>query len=498
MELNFGKNNILCLHTAVQEARSSEQTQEIKLPDGMPDIGQILAAWGQVILRSKEWRGDCIAFSGGMMVWVLYAPEDGSGEKCIDAWIPFQMKWELPDGIPEGSIRIQCLPRFVDARPVSARKIMVRAGMNAMAAALVPDTVPVFAPPEDMEGVELLRSVYPVRLPREAGEKTFLQDEELILPDSAPLPEKLVYYRMEPRISDKKVLSDKVVFRGNTCLHVLYRSEEGQLHSWDFEVPFSQYAELGGEYGSDAQADFWLSPTSLDAELDEEGHLRLKCGLVAQYLITDKQPVALIEDAYCPGRELEMQRELLELPAVLENRRENMYGEQTIHGDANAVVDVSFLPDFPRQSRTEQGVELEFPGSFQVLYYGADGMLHSGTARWEGKHCLDADEACRVTAMPMAGEAQAAAGSGNIQVKAELPVEMTTTARQGIPMVTGVSLGQEAAVDPGRPSLILRRAGEKRLWDIAKDSGSTMDAIRKANHLSDEPAPGQMLLIPVP
>lgn len=497
MELNFGKNDISCLDTALREIQNSEQTQEIKLPDGMPDIGRILAAWGQVILRGKEWRSDSVSFSGGMMVWVLYAPEDGSGERCIDAWIPFQMKWDLPDGTPEGTIRITCLPRFVDARSVSARKIMVRAGMAAMGEAFAPKTVEVFAPDSIPEGVELLRSAYPVRMPKEAGEKSFLMDEDLTLPDSAPQPEKILYYRLNPKITDKKVLSGKVVFRGNANLHVLYRSEEGRLHSWDFELPFSQYVELDGEHGSDALADFSLSPTSLELELDDEGHLRFKGGLVAQYLITDKQLLELIEDAYSPNRELTIQRSDLEVPAVLENRRENIYGEQTIPAEANGAADVSFLPDFPRQRRIDNGVEMELPGTFQVLYYGEDGILHSGTARWEGQYRMNADENSQITAAPMPAESQAIPGSGQILAKADIPMELTTTTRQSIPMVTGVELGEQRQSDPNRPTLILRRAGESSLWDIAKASNSTIDSIRKANNLQDEPAPNQMLLIPV-
>ena len=78
MELKFGKTTISCLDTVVQEVQNSEQTQEIKLTDGMPDIGHVLSAWGQTILRGKEWRADTVSFSGGMMVWVLYAPEDGT------------------------------------------------------------------------------------------------------------------------------------------------------------------------------------------------------------------------------------------------------------------------------------------------------------------------------------------------------------------------------------------------------------------------------------
>ena len=55
----------------------------------------------------------------------------------------------------------------------------------------------------------------------------------------------------------------------------------------------------------------------------------------------------------------------------------------------------------------------------------------------------------------------------------------------------------DTAPDPQRPSLVLRRAGGESLWDMAKKSGSTVAAIRSANKLTEEPKPGQILLIPV-
>ena len=71
MELKFGKTTISCLDTVVQEVQNSEQTQEIKLTDGMPDIGHVLSAWGQTILRGKEWRADTVSFSALLIVPVL-------------------------------------------------------------------------------------------------------------------------------------------------------------------------------------------------------------------------------------------------------------------------------------------------------------------------------------------------------------------------------------------------------------------------------------------
>jgi len=499
LELQFKRSACPCLDTAVREVRNMELTQEIRLPDGMPDIGHILCAWGQTVLRGKEWRSDSVSFSGGMMVWVLYAPEDGTQEQCIEDWIPFQMNWDLPESSPEGVIRIHCIPRFVDARSVSARKIMVRAGTAAQVEAFVPVEASVWEPEETPENVELLRSRWPVRMPREAGEKSFLLDEDLEVPGSAPVPERIICFRMEPKVAEKKVLGNKLVFRGNGNLHVLYRSTEGQLHGWDFDLPFSQFAELNGEYGADSQADLVLSPTSLEPELDEEGRIRFRGGILGQYRITDKQMLPLVSDAYSPGRELEVQSQTLEVPTILENRRENLYGEQTISGEADVVADVAFLPDFPRQRRTEAGIEVTVPGQFQALYYGADGQLQAGSARWEGRYTVPAGEEADLSVTAVPGELpRANSDRGQLALSCQVPLEMTASVRQKFPMVTGLKTGEVLPKDPDRPSLILRRAGDQGLWDIAKAAGTTVEAIRRANGLREEPAPDRMLLVPVP
>ena len=71
MEIQFNNYACACLDTCLWEVQNAEGTLEIRVPDGMPDIGRILASWGQPILRGKEWRSEQISFSGGMMVWVL-------------------------------------------------------------------------------------------------------------------------------------------------------------------------------------------------------------------------------------------------------------------------------------------------------------------------------------------------------------------------------------------------------------------------------------------
>lgn len=499
MEVRFQRSELSCLDTVLREARGQEVTQEIRLPEGMPDVAKVICAWGQCLLRSKEWSVGTASASGGLAVRILYQPEDGGPEQCMEGWLPFQTRWDLPADCPDGILRVKCLTRFVDARSVTPRKLMVRAGIGILAEAFVPSGPEQALPEMRIEGVELKKTVWPVRLPAEAGEKAFDFEEELRLPPSAPVPEKILCCRLEPKVQEKRVVGDKLVFRGSGNLHTLYSSPEGRLHSWDQEVPFSVLAELDRAYDTDAQADVTVMPTTLEAEVDREGHVRVQGSCTGQYLITDRKLLELAEDAYSPGRELALHSQDLELPVQLENRRENLYGEQTISAEADAVADISFLPDFPRQRRTAEGLEVTVPGQFQVLYYGPDGTLQAGSARWEGKWTLPAGEETSLWLLPVQGEQpKASSEGGQLALSCPVAVDMWAWARQSIPMLTGFSMGAPVEKDPQRPSLILRRAGEQGLWDMAKAAGTTVEAIRRANGLTEEPVPGSMLLIPVP
>lgn len=497
MELQFEKKACRCLRRNVWEVKDQEQTQEVKLPDGMPDIGNILAAWGQCVMRGKEWRSDGMSVSGGVMAWVLYAPADGSEPRSMEVWLPMQMKWSFPESIREGTIRVIWHLRGVDARTLSARKMMVRANASVLAEALEPCEEEISTADHVPEDVQLLRNTYPARLPMEAGEKIFAIDEEFTLPASEPAPEQLISFCLSPQVTEQKVLGGKAVFRGTGNFHMLYQGGDGQLHSWDQEVSFSQFSDLDRDYDKDAWISVMMALSSLEPEL-QEGHIRLKCGLIAQYLISDIVMLELIEDAYSPNRQVSVESRELQLPMILDSSQETIRFEGTIPENATRVVDVTVCPEHPSIRRAGDLTELECSGQCQVLFCDENGALQGRSARWSQVWELPASMDAEVLgAVQSVSRPQASLNAGQISLNGAVQAEAMTVSQQGMPMVTGLELGEMLRPDPGRPSLILRRAGEGSLWEIAKDTGSTVSAIRKANGLNDEPLDDRLLLIPV-
>lgn len=498
MEVKFPKRSCACLKPALYEVQNQEQTNQIRLGDEMPDIGRIVGAWAQPITRGKEWRGDSVGCSGGCMVWVMYVPEDGTEPRILDTWIPFQMKWSLPSSVPEGDLRMDCRVRFADARSVSPRKILARVGIGALAEAYVPMEAEIPTPETVPEDVQLQRRTYPVRLPREMGEKIFTMEEELSLPSSAPAMASLLSYDVTPRAAEQKVMTGRLLFRGDTNLHMMYLGADGQVYSWDFSLPFSQLAELKGEYGTDAQADMKLSVTDLEVNRDEEGKLRCKCSMVGQYRITDRKNLELITDAYSPNRDVLPQITELELPGILDGGSMTLYGEQKLPVMANIAADTRFLPDFPRNFRTEQGFDSSLSGQVQMLYYDENRALKMASAQWEDNAQIPAGEDTRLhSGLWTTEKPDMTAGGDETKLRWPMELEHSTLMGQEISLVSGLELGEVNPLDPSRPSLILKRQGTGGLWELAKSTGSTVEAIQKVNDLSSEPEPGKMLLIPV-
>ncbi len=498
MQLEFREKQVSCLQQLKWEAQEQEQTLEVRLADSLPDIGKVLGAWGQVLLRSKDWRDGSAGVSGGVMVWVMYAPEDGSQVCCVDGWIPFQMRWDIPDTPRDGNLLVSALLQSVDARSTSARKLMLRACVSAVAQIVVPGEVTVYEPGELPEDVRLLRRKYSVRIPVEAGEKPF-QIDEILQPPADPAIRRLIRYELQPEIVDQKILAGKGVFRGSVNIHILYEGEDGLLHGKDYDIGFSQFSELEREYDDEAQLRLIPAVTSLEMELNQDGKLAMKAGLTGQYIVSDMMQVEAVEDACSPERQVKVQTCEVMLPATLEKLRQTLRTEKSLNQLSTGIADLSVFASQPVFTHKEDDADLSVSGQMQLLYYDAESVLQCDHSRWQENWTfpLNKDTAVQATAQ-LTGRPRTELGGGVIHMEADVLAEGEATARKGIEMVCSLELGEKKEPDPGRPSLILCRPEGMSAWELAKKHGSTVEQICKANDLSDENLPDRVLLIPIP
>lgn len=492
LELEFEKTAVPCLTRKIRDVQSQEQTLELRLPEGMPDIGSVLGAWGQCILRGKEWRSSEIGVSGGVTVWVLYQSADGSSPQAVEAWLPMQQKWSLPDCQREGIIRTKWHLKSVDARALSVRKLMLRATVQVLAEALEPTQAQLSMPMALPEDIQLLRREYPTMVPREAGEKTFRLEDELTLPTGAAIPVKIVCCQIMPLLTEQKVVEGKAVFRGSVRCHILYLGEDAELHSADPELGFAQFEDLERSYDEGATLSVMMDVTGFEPEI-QDGQLKAKCGLTAQYTVQDRMMVDLVEDAYSPIRTVTVTSQPVNIPNVLDTGR--MILQPEVEYSGGRIVDAVLYPQQPVLHRAGELVEMEFPVTVQVLAYNDNGDLEGRQLHWNGQWELPVDSGAQVHPQILSVTQSQISGG---RIAAELEALVDTVSSDLGHAVTAMEAGEPMVPDPNRPSVILRKAAGGSLWELAKMTGSTVEAIRSANQLTQEPMDDRILLIPIP
>lgn len=494
MEIQFQKTAVPYLQTILNKWQTQEQTQQVRLPDTMPDIGSILASWGQVLIRGKEWQPGGVNITGGIKAWVLYAPEDGTEPCSMELWLPFQMKWDVSESEHDGILTARPMLQGIDARALSSRKMMVRATVGALAHGMLSAQADVYMPEDLPPDVQILQTTYPMLLPVEAGEKAFELEETLPLSNADIAVQKLLRYTADPMLVEYKIVVDKLVLRGVVTLNVFYMGTDGQLYHWNFDLPFSQYTQLDSQYESGAEATVCFAVTDLELEQTEQNDFQLKVGLVAQYTIIEHKEISVAEDIYSPSCSVTAQIQQLQLPAVLDELSHTMHAEILLNDPGQQLVDGVLYINEPHTFTDSDKRQLELSGIAQMLSTDVEGKLQGTLSRWEDAWTISTsdDTQVQLTIDPMEKSQQTANA-----LRADVPLRAMITSQQSIPMVIGAQLGEPKEPDPNRPSLILRGAGNDSLWTLAKEHNTTVEAIRQANGLQQEPLPDQILIIPI-
>ncbi len=498
MKLNITKRTVSCLRRVLREVKEQEETLEIRLNEGMPDIDRVIACWGQSVIRCKEWRNNGICVSGGIMAWVMYMSDEGDTPQYLDAWIPFQMKYNFEDSENDGGMLVQPLIHSLDARNVSARKVMLRAVIGVSCDAMVNSEFEICTPCDVPEDVQLLKREYSFMVPKSIGEKTFRIEEYLSEGEIICKIDRIVYYQASASVSEQKVMGDKVIFRGVLKLHMLYSDVEGKLSCLDSDFPFSQYGELDNEFSNDADSQIIMSVSSLDIEKNENGEYKLSVGMIGQYVVFDKETVTLVEDAYSPQRQVRVNTGSLCLPAVDAIEMSVVPTRTEIKVDDLSVLDAVMNPAHSMSYMDDGKLVTEHSGTYRVLGRNNTGELIFKTEIW---HTSDEKETNRsiknIAGVPFSVKTHIDRTGLEVQLMSEMQTVEVRYLDECIPMLVSLEIGDAVNCDPNRPCLILRKADGGSLWSIAKQTGSTVDQIVSANGLAEEPEVDRILLIPV-
>lgn len=502
MELVFQQERTEYLRTVGWEAFAKEETMETIVPDSQPDVARIVDCFGNVLVQTKECRGGAVSVSGGVQAGVLYVPETEDAVCVIPLYIPFSVKKEFAAADGEGTFVCEVTLGSLDARILNSRKVIVRAELLCRFCFLAPQELTLYALAERPDCLQMQMRTMPFVLPLEVGEKGFPLNDELELPATAEPVDRILSLRATVEPEERKQIGNKAVFKGRLCVHLLYCGMDGGLYPVDTQVPFSQYIEMNRDL-TDCELRLYPLLSGLEAEPDgqlECRRLLLSASLLVQCVVYGEKAVAVTEDAYCTHGEWKPEWAECAVNGRLDVQQTR--NALSLHENVNArnVLDAWLTAGLPVVSRGGDSVQLRTPLAGNILYYDDAGALQGrpvrGSCVYETK--LHPQASCRA-GEGVLRELRASVEADGIELRGTLAQTVEAYAEHTLRQLSGAEIGEEAATQARRPSVILRRAmPNETLWSIAKSCRTTVADICAANGLTAEDGvPERLLLIPM-
>ena len=505
MELELDRTQRSGYEAVLDTTVCREETLESIVPDACPDILRICDTEGVVCLRDKVLQDGRVELSGSVRAALLYLPDGEEGIRRMEVELPFSCTLEHPALTP--LCRVVALPRVqgADARLINPRKVLVRVDLAFC--------VQVYAPVED----DICSGVL---APEEAGvqqmseqcdacttvcvqEKPFTFSDEISLSGSKPEAEELLKCRAALRCSESKVIGNKLIFKGESQLQMLYRSSAGGLCTAEYELPFSQIMEIT-RAGEESTCDVYVVLTGLDCALDSgDGRtISVSMGLLAQAVVREERTLQMLTDVYSTAFQLTAESRTYTLGRLVEHGEKELTVREILETGmlAQEVSDAYVTIGAITQSRDGRRVTLTAEANVTVLYLTEDGARTSITRQLQAACPLELPEEascschCGCTAPVFATPT-----TGGIEVRFPVGFRYTAMTSRTTAAVSAVHMDEGTPRDhSGQPSIVLRMVGNgERLWDIAKSYGTTAQDIMCANALEEDVAPeGQLLLIP--
>ncbi len=502
MQFEFETKQLSYWKRAFCQTAVQEQTQEVIVPDSFPDASRIVYCSAQPLLRSKEIRDGSAIISGGIRAACLYVPEGEETPHVIDTYFPFSMRIDEPSLAQEMKTILDLRVRSADARLVNSRKVMIRVGLGCRMTGYQ-DTVETYESLKDApEQVQIRTQTYRMTIPSAIAEKPFSFSEEAELPVGALPIRSIAGYRIEPAITEQKIVGSRAAFKGNAVLRLLYLSENGTPETFSQSFPFSQYCELGRDL-SEQEGEVQLILTGAELELQgstDAKQLLLQVDMLAQCVAYETTEITVQDDAYAVCGALDVNWQDFSVVTRLDRQSTMETIRGGIDGDVKIVAETAVYPDFPVIEREAERAVVRFPASANLLFYDLDGKLQGKTCRMQTETSAALCSTCQCAAQAqMMQDCYVSPGNQGAELRFDARIGFSCFTDQPLRTIKSAEYEKSAAKQRGRPAIVLRRTTPNTdIWDLAKQYKTGVREISEANGLdSSEVRTETMLLIPM-
>lgn len=470
---------------------------DITLPEYYQDIVRILKCSIYPVINSVAVAGEHVTADGVAYLKIVYAGEC-QNVYCYEMSYPFSKSIDINGLGDDCKVLTTTRVESCNCRAVTSRRIDIHAAVKVCFRVVrlkEVDTV------KDIngKGVQLQKKESNMLSTVNVCEKAFLVEEAVDLPDNQPGVLRVLRCEANPLVSDVKVISNKLMLKGESLVNILYIPEDGTpeiLHA-RFAVPFNEILEVPG-IEENHICDVNLLANSVDAEVQSKGGgegrtLALTLRMTANVNANEIKPMTMSTDSYSTDYEVNIEKSKVDSVRYFEQVEENYICKGVVDlSDVTPenILDVSVVSMNHSSNLEDQKVVLKGNLMLAVLYSTGDGNVgyrEKGMNIYYEKQCPEKAKKVLFDPSLSVVAVNHKYADNNMDVKVELLLKGSLFLLQEENVITDINVLEDTKREKEPGGLIIYYADKnERLWDIARKYNISSEMLKTENKVETD------------
>lgn len=508
MENKVLKTEVYTNSNVWSEALEQPIDVEFTLPDYCPDIAKIFKCKTVARISSKSLNDKSVTIDGSISITLLYC--DTNKNLCsYEYQYPFN-KVKETDIVTKGcSLSVKAKTEYINCRAVSGRKVDIHGAVGILLNVFCRKCKSVVSDIDD-NNIETKRLAAPCTSPMGYNEKYLVVEEEINLSETKNEISKIIRYDAYPSITDCKVMSDKVMVKGEMVVTITYYCENIQAPQVvKTLVPFSQIIDIPGVgEGCECETKASLAFLDIKPKTNISGEcksfiLNAKLLLCSQAFCVDD--VQIISDAFSRKFEANFLKDNVNFTKVCKNINERLHFKDTINlnDEISSVLDLWCDITSQNVKFTENGMivygsllisMVAIAESGEVVFFEKPDDFEFNFSLNDATDLLQCNPEITVVSCSFTINSP-----NTLEIRADLALNAAVLQEKKIELITDIELNEQK-LKQKRDNCSLTVyfvSGQECVWDIARIYNASVDEIIKINNIQGEYVnDGSMLLVP--
>lgn len=312
MELNISKQAVIINEMAFEGSMEQAIESDVLLPDYCPDIVKILRCFCVAKITGAQALSDKLSVDMNCILKVYYLGADKT-IRCIEQRLPYTKGCDLKSQVVNPIVDVGSRTDYVNCRAVNQRRLEIRCAVTLSCRVFSRSSREVVC---DASGCGIQLKTAGCDMTEITGDisRQFTLHEDLQLSSQKPPVQSIIRQDCTCKLGDYKVISGKVIVKGEVIIHLLYQPEaEGaRPEMMEYALPVSQIVDVEGvEEDNICEVELGVMGGEFTPKANLEGESRLlamDCTLRARVRTHRRQKLSLITDCYSTDFECRMER----------------------------------------------------------------------------------------------------------------------------------------------------------------------------------------------